>query len=141
MPIQTTLNHGGGEDVTNKAGDEYFEYDCPSTGIDFDVHPLPVYGGEIQCSACSQTHRATELIGAAHRFDVGGALTDITDEWKSRSIDWITIDTLGSMYEEQTNRLGQWRHRMRRTDLGGFRCNGEYHWPPEHPWQDGRASR
>lgn len=55
------------------------------------------------------------------------------------STDWIDIDVIGSMYEEQTNRLGQWRHRLRRTDLGGFRCNGEYRWPPEHPWQDGRA--
>lgn len=66
--------------------DEFFEYDCPVQGIDFDVEPLPAYGSKIHCSACSQEHVANETLGTAWRRTAGGLVEIGVDEWKAKSV-------------------------------------------------------
>jgi hypothetical protein len=66
---------------------EFFEYDCPVQGIDFDVEPLPTYGSKIHCSACGGEHVVDETLGTAWRnIPSEPHLVEIDiDEWKRRT--------------------------------------------------------
>lgn len=66
--------------------DEYFEYDCPVQGIDFDVLPLPAYGSRIHCSACGQDHVVDENLGTAWRGAGDHYEEILVDEWKAKSV-------------------------------------------------------
>jgi hypothetical protein len=74
--------------MTEEPADEFFEYECPLQGIDFDIRPIPIYGSKIKCSACDREHVADETLGVPYREDPdgpGGFVEIQIDEWKRKS--------------------------------------------------------
>lgn len=61
--------------------DEWYEYECPISGIDFDVRPVPPFGSTIECSGCGEVHQANSVIGSAWAIR-GGRLVETTPEWE-----------------------------------------------------------
>lgn len=60
--------------------DEWIEYDCPLTGVDADISPIPPYGEAVYCTHCGRDHAMTLDIADAYRM-VDGQLACINDEW------------------------------------------------------------
>lgn len=62
--------------------EEWIEYECPVTGLDFDVSPIPAYGSKVWCSDCQRYHVMATDIAQAYRKDDGGLIAVIDDEWR-----------------------------------------------------------
>jgi hypothetical protein len=69
-----------------KPAETFASYDCPQSGIDFDLEPLPPFGTSVHCPGCGQSHRIGSEIPANAWREIDGRLECINRQWERGEI-------------------------------------------------------